>query len=161
MISNKMDDMNFPSHFLNPMIDNDLKSAIYVDVSVAMTWHLQLYNGMSKPFVSAVFSIENYIFKFVRVKLRSHNDYNFQVERYIIPRWPYCISGTGPLYLIVFNKEITHNYENCKPKGGRFGRNIVCLYENVFPKFVPSTDTYLPWFCYQLFKTTMLDFFLT
>ena len=134
MISNKMDDMNFPSHFLNPMIDNDLKSAIYLDVSVAMTWHVQLYNGMSKPFVSAVFSIENYIFKFVRVKLRSHNDYNFQVERYIIPRWPYCISGTGPLYLIVFNKEITHNYENCKLKGGRFGRNIVCLYENVFPK---------------------------
>ena len=78
-----MDDMNFPSHFLNPMIDNDLKSAIYLDVSVAMTWHVQLYNGMSKPFVSAVFSIENYIFKFVRVKLRSHNDYNFQVERYI------------------------------------------------------------------------------
>ena len=37
MISNKMDDMNFSSHFLNPMIDNDLKSAIYLDVSVAMT----------------------------------------------------------------------------------------------------------------------------
>ena len=134
MISNKMDDMNFPSHFLNPMIDNDLKSAIYLHVSVAMTWHVQLYNGMSKPFVmsfvSAVFSIS----LSSSVLLRSHNDYNFQVDRYIIPRWPYCISGTGPLYLIVFNKEITHNYENCKPKGGRFGRNIVCLYENVFPK---------------------------
>ena len=129
MISNKMDDMNFPSDWQWFKKCHLLRCFLW-------QWHdmysciLACQNLLFQP--SSRY-IESFIFKFVRVKLRSHNDYNFQVDRYTIPRWPYCISGTGPLY-IVFNKEITHNYENCKSKEGRFGQNIVCLYENGFPK---------------------------